>query len=237
MKTFEHVGFDPGRDRGRRGRDPPVVPEGLGGVGGRGRPGHPDGEPSRLLAAAREQAHRLRRDADQGGHERRGPARPDHPEPAERPGQPPAGPDPPAAESEHEAAGPAEPPGLPRDGGRLREHRLGALRRAPCSTSPRPRNISRPPSASARSSPATPPGSTRCWARPSCPTSPRSSRRSPSRSPSPGSRSSSPTTGPPSPRSRPTVVTDANNFFILDFLLFLEYIESAFYAVNVPRFT
>jgi hypothetical protein len=34
-----------------------------------------------------------------------------------------------------------------------------------------------------------------------------------------------------------TVVTDANNFFILDFLLFLEYIESAFYAVNVPRFT
>ena len=34
-----------------------------------------------------------------------------------------------------------------------------------------------------------------------------------------------------------TVVTDANNFFILDFLLFLEYIESTFYAVNVPRFT
>ena len=34
-----------------------------------------------------------------------------------------------------------------------------------------------------------------------------------------------------------TVVSDANNFFILDFLLFLEYIESTFYAVNVPRFT
>ncbi len=34
-----------------------------------------------------------------------------------------------------------------------------------------------------------------------------------------------------------TVVTDANNFFVLDFVLFLEYIESAFYAVNVPRFT
>ncbi len=34
-----------------------------------------------------------------------------------------------------------------------------------------------------------------------------------------------------------TVVTDANNFFILDFLLFLEYIESKFYEVNVPRFT
>jgi hypothetical protein len=34
-----------------------------------------------------------------------------------------------------------------------------------------------------------------------------------------------------------TVVTDANNFFILDFLLFLEYIESRFYALNVPRFT
>jgi hypothetical protein len=34
-----------------------------------------------------------------------------------------------------------------------------------------------------------------------------------------------------------TVVTDSNNFFILDFVLFLEYIESAFYALNVPRFT
>jgi hypothetical protein len=33
-----------------------------------------------------------------------------------------------------------------------------------------------------------------------------------------------------------TVVSDANNFFILDFVLFLEYIESTFYAVNVPRF-
>jgi hypothetical protein len=33
-----------------------------------------------------------------------------------------------------------------------------------------------------------------------------------------------------------TVSTDANNFFILDFILFLEYIESTFYAVNVPRF-
>jgi hypothetical protein len=32
-------------------------------------------------------------------------------------------------------------------------------------------------------------------------------------------------------------VSDANNFFILDFVLFLEYIESTFYAVNVPRFT
>jgi hypothetical protein len=34
-----------------------------------------------------------------------------------------------------------------------------------------------------------------------------------------------------------TVVSDANNFFILDFLLFLEYIESAFYDLNVPLFT
>jgi hypothetical protein len=34
-----------------------------------------------------------------------------------------------------------------------------------------------------------------------------------------------------------TVSTDANNFFVLDFVLFLEYIESTFYAVNVPRFT
>jgi hypothetical protein len=34
-----------------------------------------------------------------------------------------------------------------------------------------------------------------------------------------------------------TTVSDHNNFFILDFLLFLEYIEAAFYAVNVPRFT
>jgi Ferritin-like domain len=34
-----------------------------------------------------------------------------------------------------------------------------------------------------------------------------------------------------------TVATDANGFFVLDFILFLEYIESMFYAVNVPRFT
>jgi hypothetical protein len=34
-----------------------------------------------------------------------------------------------------------------------------------------------------------------------------------------------------------TVSTDANNFFVLDFVLFLEYIESTFYAINVPRFT
>jgi hypothetical protein len=34
-----------------------------------------------------------------------------------------------------------------------------------------------------------------------------------------------------------TVSTDANNFFILDFVLFLEYIESKFYDINVPRFT
>jgi hypothetical protein len=33
-----------------------------------------------------------------------------------------------------------------------------------------------------------------------------------------------------------TVVSDANNFFILDFVLFLEYIESTFYNLNVPRF-
>ena len=33
-----------------------------------------------------------------------------------------------------------------------------------------------------------------------------------------------------------TVATDRNNFFILDFVLFLEYIESAFYEVNVPLF-
>jgi hypothetical protein len=34
-----------------------------------------------------------------------------------------------------------------------------------------------------------------------------------------------------------TVSTDANNFFVLDVILFLEYIESKFYALNVPRFT
>jgi hypothetical protein len=34
-----------------------------------------------------------------------------------------------------------------------------------------------------------------------------------------------------------TVVSDENNFSILDFVLFLEYIESTFYAVNVPLFT
>jgi hypothetical protein len=33
-----------------------------------------------------------------------------------------------------------------------------------------------------------------------------------------------------------TVVSDRNNFFILDYILFLEYIESTFYALNVPRF-
>jgi hypothetical protein len=33
-----------------------------------------------------------------------------------------------------------------------------------------------------------------------------------------------------------TTVSDANNFFILDFVLFLEYIEAKFYAINVPRF-
>lgn len=33
-----------------------------------------------------------------------------------------------------------------------------------------------------------------------------------------------------------SVVSDRNNFFILDFVLFLEYIEAAFYAINVPRF-
>jgi hypothetical protein len=33
-----------------------------------------------------------------------------------------------------------------------------------------------------------------------------------------------------------TMATDANNFFVLDFVLFLEYIESAFYNINVPHF-
>jgi hypothetical protein len=33
-----------------------------------------------------------------------------------------------------------------------------------------------------------------------------------------------------------TVVSDANNFHVLDFVLFLEYIESKFYDINVPRF-
>jgi hypothetical protein len=33
-----------------------------------------------------------------------------------------------------------------------------------------------------------------------------------------------------------TVASDRNNFFVLDFVLFLEYIESTFYSVNVPRF-
>jgi hypothetical protein len=39
------------------------------------------------------------------------------------------------------------------------------------------------------------------------------------------------------PSFDPTIIFDANNFFILDFLLFLEYIEAKFYALNVPRFT
>lgn len=39
------------------------------------------------------------------------------------------------------------------------------------------------------------------------------------------------------PSFNTTVVSDANNFFVLDFVLFLEYIESAFYDLNVPLFT
>jgi hypothetical protein len=38
------------------------------------------------------------------------------------------------------------------------------------------------------------------------------------------------------PSFDPVNASDANNFRILDFLLFLEYIESAFYNINVPRF-
>ncbi len=38
------------------------------------------------------------------------------------------------------------------------------------------------------------------------------------------------------PSFDPTNASDANNFHILDFLLFLEYIEAAFYHVNVPLF-
>jgi hypothetical protein len=33
-----------------------------------------------------------------------------------------------------------------------------------------------------------------------------------------------------------TVVTEANNYFILDFVLIQDYIELQFYAINVPRF-
>ena len=39
------------------------------------------------------------------------------------------------------------------------------------------------------------------------------------------------------PSFDPVNPSDANNFAILDFLLFLEYIEAAFYAINVPRFS
>ncbi len=39
------------------------------------------------------------------------------------------------------------------------------------------------------------------------------------------------------PSFNTNIATDANGFFVLDFILFLEYIESTFYAVNVPRFT
>jgi hypothetical protein len=38
------------------------------------------------------------------------------------------------------------------------------------------------------------------------------------------------------PSFDPDTASDPNNFRILDFLLFLEYIEAAFYRVNVPRF-
>ena len=82
-----------------------------------------------------------------------------------------------------------------------------------------------------------PPGSTRCSANPSCPTSPRSRPRS--RRASRSSRVAEFVTDPRStfPSFDTTVATDANGFFVLDFILFLEYIESTFYAVNVPRFT
>jgi hypothetical protein len=39
------------------------------------------------------------------------------------------------------------------------------------------------------------------------------------------------------PSFNTNVHTEANGFFVLDFILFLEYIESAFYELNVPRFT
>jgi Ferritin-like domain len=38
------------------------------------------------------------------------------------------------------------------------------------------------------------------------------------------------------PSFDPENASDENNFRILDFLLFLEYIEAAFYRINVPRF-
>ncbi|WP_406694773.1 ferritin-like domain-containing protein [Singulisphaera sp. Ch08] len=38
------------------------------------------------------------------------------------------------------------------------------------------------------------------------------------------------------PSFDPVNASDPNNFRILDFLLFLEYIEAAFYRINVPRF-
>jgi len=38
------------------------------------------------------------------------------------------------------------------------------------------------------------------------------------------------------PSFDPENASDPNNFRILDFLLFLEYIEAAFYKINVPRF-
>jgi hypothetical protein len=40
----------------------------------------------------------------------------------------------------------------------------------------------------------------------------------------------------PVPSFNPTMSSDANNFAILDFLLLLEYIESAFYDLNVKKF-
>jgi len=38
------------------------------------------------------------------------------------------------------------------------------------------------------------------------------------------------------PSFDPVNASDPNNFRILDFLLYLEYIEAAFYRINVPRF-
>ena len=82
-----------------------------------------------------------------------------------------------------------------------------------------------------------PRGSTRFWVSPSCQISRRSSAPIPQSTVL--SRVAEFVTDHRStfPSFDTTIVTDANNFFVLDFVLFLEYIESAFYDLNVPLFT
>ena len=150
--------------------------------------------------------------------------------------QPPAGPDPAGPEAGHGRPDPADPPVLPGDGGRVREHRARDSTTGPCSTSPRPRSTS-------RSRPGSPSVESRhaSWLN-----SLLGESLVPDFAPveAPIDQTTVLSRVAPFvddhrstfPSFDTTVVSDGNNFFVLDFVLFLEYIEAAFYAINVPRF-